>query len=124
MPLNKDSQILSDFRGMPYFPTFSKNRKTGGQPLKAASLTNLILQTIKAKHSKTSALENLSQNWHICAGTKFADKSFVYNIKGNVVFVSAINSQIKQMISFSEKKILANITKIEGCENITKIRFV
>ena len=124
MPLLKDSRILSDFREMPFYETFAKSRRSGGNPLKAAMMTDSVLSAISAKLSKASALETLSKNWNMCIDAKFVGKTFVYNVKGNIAFVSATNAQIKQSIAFSEKKILSKITQLEGCENISKIRFV
>ena len=124
MPLLKDSRILSDFREMPFSETFAKNRRSGGNPLRASVMTDSVLCAISAKLSRASALETLSKNWNKCIDAKFAGKTFVYNVKGNIAFVSAINAQVKQSIAFSEKKILSKITQIEGCEHISKIRFV
>lgn len=124
MPLAQNSRLLSDFREMPYIENFSKARKSGGTFVRADFFTSTVLEKIASKMKHTSTLEVISDNWRICVDAKFADKCFVYNVKGPIVFVSAINAQVKQAISFNEKKILAKIKRLDGCNNITKIRFV
>ncbi len=124
MPLMPDSRILSDFREMPFCESSSIPRKSGGTFIRADSLTESILAKIASKMSHKSQLETICQNWKTCVDAKFADKSFVHNVKGNIVFVSTINAQVKQAISFSEKKILARVKLLENCQSITKIRFV
>ncbi len=124
MPLYNDDRTLSDFRGMPYFPRPIKKGKTGGDIVKASSVLDLVLKNIKDKHSKSSILEIIAQNWRACVDAKLAEKSFVHNVVGNTILIGTLNPMIKQALVFKEKKILENITKLDGCANIAKIRFI
>ncbi len=124
MPLAKNSRILCDFRGMPFVESFSKNRDTNGEPMRADSLANAIVAEISEKLRKSSTTEILRSNWDNCIDKRFVGKCGVYKVSGNVAFISTINAQVKQNIVFSEKKILLQISKIDGCKGITKIRFI
>lgn len=123
MPLYRDTRLLNDFREMPYFIDSTKPRKSGGKVMRADSLTDAILERLSAKMAYVSTLETISENWSMCVDAKLANKSFVYNVLGEIVFVSTINAQVKQAIVFNQTKILAKIRQLQGCENITKIRF-
>jgi len=123
MPLYRDTRLLNDFREMPYFVDSTKPRKSEGKVMRADALTDAILQRLSAKMVHASTLETISENWNMCVAAKLANKSFVYNVLGDIVFVSTINAQVKQAIVFNQTKILAKIRQLQGCENITKIRF-
>ncbi len=123
MPLYRDSKLLSDFREMPYFEDLSMPRRSNGKVVKADFFVDTILQRLSEKIKKVSTLDIVSENWKTCVDAKFANKSFVYNVVNDIVFVSTINAQVKQAIVFNQIKILAKIRQLQGCENIKKIRF-
>ncbi len=124
MPLARDSRTLGEFRDMPYVEPLARARKTRGVPVRAAAFADAVLAEIGKKLRHTSALETVAQNWLACVDAKFAQKCFAHCIKNDILFVSTTNAQVRQGLSFSEKKILSKIAKLDGCQNIKKIRFV
>ncbi len=124
MPLANDSQTLSEFRGTPYAPSISKARKTRGTPVLAGSFTNASLASINEKLKHQSAAETVARHWNDCIDARLAGKCSVNSVRANIVFVSAANAQVRQMLAFAGKRILAKIVQLDGCKNISKIRFV
>lgn len=123
MPLYKDSRVLSDFRGMPFLEPTAKSRKSGGVPMPAGAFADSVLRLLNQKQKQISVAETLAAHWRECVGEKLAGKCFVHSVKGATAFVSAENPQIKQMLAFSEKKILERVNAIDCCKHIKKIRF-
>ena len=124
MPLAPNSRILSDFREVPYVPTFSKPRHSRGVPMPAAAFADEVLKSIAKKCAKTSALDAVSEHWSDCVGAALAAKCAPQCVKGGTLFVTAINAQVRQMLSFSQRKILEKISAMEDCAEINKIRFL
>ena len=89
----------------------------------AGAFADSVMRLLKQKQSQISAAETLAAHWRDCVGEKLSGKCFVHSVKGGIVFVSAANSQIKQTLAFSEKKILERINAIDSCKHIKKIRF-
>ncbi len=124
MPLANDSQTLSEFRGTPYAPPISKARKTRGVPVLAGSFTNAVLASINEKLKYQSTGETVARHWNECIDARLVGKCSVNSVRANIVFVAAANAQVRQMLAFAEKRILAKIVKLDGCKNVAKIRFV
>ena len=107
MPLHEDSEIISEFRSMPFRPKFSRARSSGGKPVDSAELTRRFMA--KFSVALKSPIKTISENWAACVPQEFAD---------------AANAQVRQELQFVERSILRKIKALEGCSSVKSIRFV
>ena len=122
MPLHDDSPELSAFRQIAHSPVFSEKRDTKGVPASAADLTKRFFLKLKIKTENEGKI--VESNWQSCVPKRFADKSSPQNVRMGVLYVNVRNPSVKQEIMFSEREILANVKKLDGCSKIKKIRFL
>lgn len=122
MPLHEDSEILSEFRSMPFRPKFSRSRSSGGKPVDSAELTRRFMA--KFSVALKSPIKTISENWAACVPQKFASKSAPINFRAGVVYADAANAQVRQELQFVERSILRKIKALEGCSSVKSIRFV
>lgn len=122
MPLHEDSPELSDFRQMPYSPTFSKKRDTRGVPEASANLAARFFAKFKIKAE--NPVKIVEEHWNECVPKRFEGKSAPQNVRLGVLYASVCNPSARQEMMFCEREILEKVRRLDGCQKIKKIRFV
>lgn len=124
MPLNEDSRILSDFRGMPYREKISRARSTGGAPMRSDKVVEKLMARISAKVKSKSSFETIVENWQKCVPPKFAGKSSPANMRAGILYACAQNPQVRQELQFSARSILKKINALDGCSAVKTLKFI
>ena len=73
--------------------------------------------------TKNSPEHVISQEWNKIVGTKLSSRCAPEKLNSNgILFLRAANGPVKQELSFIKKKMIARITKLDGCAFVKDIK--
>jgi hypothetical protein len=115
-----ERRLLSEFMELPMGEDLTKYR----EPLSMKDLIEKTWANWGIGDSK-SPEQIISENWQKVVGRALSVKCAPENLNSSsgILFIKTSSGPVKQELSFSKKKILDKIKRLESCDFVTDLRF-
>ncbi len=119
---NEDLALISEFRALPFYPSYMRKRDTKGGAVPIGILCENLFKKYKIGEPKPQ--EVILENWKSIIYGDFYKHCYPLSVKVNILYIKTENPAVRQHLSFDKGEILKNVQALDLCDSISEIRFI